>query len=111
MTRAKQELYLITASSRMLYGGLQHNPPSRFLADVDGALMQNSQGANEPYEFNQLSADEPRYVPRLEEGDNVRHQLFGKGTVMAVEGEEATIKFSGRIVKKLNLAFAPLEKL
>src|SRR5204862_1914115 len=35
MTRAKQELYLISASSRMLYGGLQHNPPSRFLADID----------------------------------------------------------------------------
>ena len=36
MTRAKQELYITYASSRMLFGGVQHNPPSRFLADFDG---------------------------------------------------------------------------
>src|SRR5665213_286313 len=36
MTRAKEELYLIHAASRLLYGGLQHNPPSRFLSEIDG---------------------------------------------------------------------------
>ena len=30
MTRARQELYLLHAGSRLLYGGLQSNPPSRF---------------------------------------------------------------------------------
>jgi DNA helicase-2/ATP-dependent DNA helicase PcrA len=35
MTRAKKELYMIYASSRLLYGGMQHNPPSRFLAEID----------------------------------------------------------------------------
>jgi len=29
-------------------------------------------GANKP------SVDEPRYVPDLEEGDKVRHQVFGR---------------------------------
>jgi len=36
MTRAKEELYLLYASSRVLYGGVQHKPPSRFLSEIDG---------------------------------------------------------------------------
>ena len=36
MTRARRELYMVHASSRMLYGGVQHNPPSRFLSEIDG---------------------------------------------------------------------------
>lgn len=35
MTRAKKELYLTYAASRMLYGGIQHNPPSRFLSEIN----------------------------------------------------------------------------
>ena len=30
MTRAREELYMIYADSRVLYGGIQHNAPSRF---------------------------------------------------------------------------------
>ena len=59
------------------------------------------------------SADsgEPRYVPDFEIGDGVRHQLFGNGTIVELEGETATIYFQGKGPKKLNIAFAPLEKL
>jgi DNA helicase-2/ATP-dependent DNA helicase PcrA len=35
MTRAKQELYLMHAMARTLYGGSLANPPSRFLADIE----------------------------------------------------------------------------
>lgn len=34
ITRAKKRLYLIYANSRMLYGGVQSNPPSRFLEEM-----------------------------------------------------------------------------
>src|SRR5262249_33115908 len=37
MTRAREELIMTYAAGRMLYGGVQHNPPSRFLADIDGS--------------------------------------------------------------------------
>src|SRR5690606_38382177 len=36
MTRAKEELYLLYATSRALYGGVLYNPPSRFLSEIDG---------------------------------------------------------------------------
>jgi DNA helicase-2/ATP-dependent DNA helicase PcrA len=116
MTRAREELYLSYAAERTLYGGRQHNPPSRFLSDIDGAASLATQdpglfgGAFNS--FTQSSTnDEPRYVPELEEGDGVKHLIFGVGTVVELDGENATIYFKGKGTKRLNIAFAPLEKL
>jgi hypothetical protein len=55
--------------------------------------------------------DGPRYVPDLEEGDTVKHQVFGQGTIVELDGDVATIYFKGKGAKKLNISFAPLEKL
>jgi DNA helicase-2/ATP-dependent DNA helicase PcrA len=122
MTRAKEELYLTHASSRLLYGGVQHNPPSRFLSEIDGELAgyeTNSEtspqdiltSARMPLAESAELVSEPRYVPDLNEGDGVRHQIFGLGTVMEVEGDTAVIYFKGKGARKLNISFAPLEKL
>lgn len=120
MTRARQELYMLYASSRLLYGGVQHNPPSRFLSEIDSEFQATANEAsygtgydNEPtYDFSESQAhpEEPRYVPELNEGDTVEHQLFGKGTVVEMDGETATIYFKGKGTRKLNTAFAPLKK-
>jgi DNA helicase-2/ATP-dependent DNA helicase PcrA len=120
MTRARQELYLTTANGRLLYGGVQHNPPSRFLSEINADFVQNDPYASEsfaapPRPFTpQTSAptgNEPRYVPELNEGDGVRHPQFGMGTVLELEGDTATVYFRGKGTRKLNIAFAPLEKL
>ncbi len=116
MTRAKQELYMMYASTRLLYGGLQHNPPSRFLSEIEG---NSSATASDSDTFvprvssteTVPSVDEPRYVPDLNEGDGVRHQVFGQGTVLEVEGDNITVYFKGKGTRKLNVSFAPLEKL
>jgi DNA helicase-2/ATP-dependent DNA helicase PcrA len=39
MTRAKEELTLLYATSRVLYGAMQYNPPSQFLKDIQGSVM------------------------------------------------------------------------
>ncbi|MFA5003784.1 MAG: UvrD-helicase domain-containing protein [Candidatus Saccharimonadales bacterium] len=125
MTRAREELYMLYASSRMLYGGVQHNPPSRFLSEIDAKFVQETGSSlfgqssslgqyDTVFQAPQPSAvasTEPRYVPDLSEGDGVRHQLFGEGTILEMDGENATIYFKGKGTKKLNVAFAPLEKL
>lgn len=122
MTRARQELHLIYATSRVLYGGVQHNPPSRFLSEIDGEFLQSSnssysgmdygmqQGATSEH-FQEAVNDEPHYVPDLYEGDSVRHKIFGQGTIMELDGDNAVIYFKGKGSKKLNISFAPLEKL
>jgi len=130
MTRAREELYMIYTSARLLYGGVQHNPPSRFLSEIDAnfqpTLSSSGFGSMDNYgasqttgrQYDELLApapaalsNEPRYVPELNEGDTVKHQLFGLGTVVEMDGETATIYFKGKGAKKLNTSFAPLEKL
>jgi len=124
MTRARQELYMCYASSRMLYGGVQHNPPSRFLSEIDGefqAANSFDMGGTTAYPPENVAArlsgsqpaapPEPRYIPDLSEGDGVRHTVFGQGTVMEIEGDTAVIYFKGKGTRKLNISFAPLEKI
>ncbi|MEI7682688.1 MAG: UvrD-helicase domain-containing protein [Candidatus Saccharibacteria bacterium] len=120
MTRAREELFLTYASSRLLYGGMQHNPPSRFLSEIDGKVQTApaSSGFSRPNPFANdgetqytIVDDEPQYIPELNEGDNVKHSVFGLGTVLEMDGENATIYFKGKGTKKLNVAFAPLEKV
>ncbi len=121
MTRAKQELYMVYATSRLLYGGIQHNLPSRFLSDINSGFQFSSSGLEYDWlnRFNASGQDklalpdqnELRYVPELNEGDAIRHQIFGVGTVMAVNGDMVTVYFKGKGTKVLNLGFAPIEKL
>lgn len=124
MTRAKEELYVCYATSRMLYGGILHNPPSRFLSDIEARLSVDSiplgggMWQQAPADFNLagdggavIKDEEPRYVPDLSEGDAVEHGVFGVGTVMEIEGDMVAVYFKGRGAKKLNIAFAPLKKL
>jgi DNA helicase-2/ATP-dependent DNA helicase PcrA len=120
MTRAREELYLTHASGRMLYGSVQYNPPSRFLAEIDGSAHEQSApmfgyGMNAPAEpFAPVNTGEPRYVPEdmeLEVGDVVRHKVFGQGQIVDIDGSTVSISFAGRGVKKLNVEFAPLERL
>jgi len=118
MTRAKEELYLLHATRRMLYGGVQHNPPSRFLSEVD-AEVSSETGSNISFDNNYesglgpstIDTSEPRIVPEIYEGDNVEHQVFGIGTVLEVEDDNAVVYFKGKGTKKLNIAFAPIKKL
>ena len=116
MTRAREELFMMYTDSRILYGGLQHNPPSRFLGEIDSSFQtQSSPLGSGMFGTANISSPsnstEPRYIPELEEGDEVRHQLFGIGTVMEIDGDTVAIYFKGKGAKKLNIAFAPLEKL
>ena len=41
ITRAKDRLYLLHAEERKLYGGLQVNPPSRFVSDLPDHITQS----------------------------------------------------------------------
>jgi DNA helicase-2/ATP-dependent DNA helicase PcrA len=122
MTRAKEELYMTYAASRLLYGGIQHNPPSRFLSEIDAEAVSTaassfvestsfSKPASPPGAKKGLISNEPRYVPDFGEGDGVRHQLFGMGTILEVDGDIATIYFKGKGTKQLDISLAPLEKL
>ncbi|MCA9327248.1 ATP-binding domain-containing protein, partial [Candidatus Saccharibacteria bacterium] len=127
MTRAREELYMLFATARSLYGGQQHNMPSRFLAEISGehvdeqTIMPNfgrssfettpAFSYDEVVDTRAASSDEPRYVPDFAEGETVEHELFGRGTIVEMEGDTAAIYFKKAGLKKLNVSFAPLRKV
>jgi hypothetical protein len=85
------------------------------LSEIDGNVQVASgfetEFSNHNSQHTTPSTDEARYVPDLAEGDGVQHDLFGMGTVVEIDGDNATIYFKGKGTKKLNIAFAPIKKL
>lgn len=113
MTRAREELILTAAASRMLYGTTQYNPPSRFLADIDGKAQTTQTAAFGVTAASNLP-EEPRYEAEdldLQVGDMVRHKVFGQGHIVGIDGRTVSISFASKGVKKLNVDFAPLERV
>jgi DNA helicase-2/ATP-dependent DNA helicase PcrA len=122
MTRAKAELYMLYATSRVLYGGVQHNPPSRFLSEITTNLANNYASStlpltNEtlPSATNSLAtpslSTQPPELPEFYEGDRVEHQNFGIGTIISCDGDTVQVRFKNENVKQLNITFAPLKKI
>jgi len=117
MTRAKERLTLLHASSRMLYGGRNHNLPSRFLDEVPERHVERERlrptswsGYGAPRQ-SQIAPRED--VPDLATGDSVRHSTLGEGVVVRIEaGGLVTVRFADDgSERKLMLDYAPLEKL
>jgi len=108
MTRAREQLTILHATSRLLYGTTGHNPPSRFIMDIPAELITD--GSSEPSSsFGQLR--EPVFTNiDLSPGDEIIHAKFGRGIVSDVDGDEVVATFKDLGVKKLSLAFAPIEK-
>ncbi|WP_294759788.1 DNA helicase PcrA [uncultured Lactobacillus sp.] len=140
ITRAKRELFLTNAYSRMMYGRMQNNPPSRFLEEIeqDDLDIENSVPitfSNDNYQTQTApfaNADERAraqvYTPKVKPagavgaekkgwnvGDQVEHKSWGKGVVTKVNGKgedmELDIAFSGKGIKRLLAAFAPIKKV
>ncbi|MBP2064041.1 hypothetical protein J2Z30_005062 [Streptomyces iranensis] len=82
------------------------------------AIANVKQHPETQYEAEQRPApqkDVQRKLPSLEVGDQITHESFGHGTVIAVGGSgqnsEATIDFGQKNTKRLLLRYAPVVKL
>jgi len=107
MTRAMEELHLISATSRLLYGSVQHNPPSRFLSEIDAEIDAFDPSLDMEPTIDYTTEE----MINLREGDRVKHPTFGIGEVRNIDEDTAEVKFKNKGIKKLNINFAPLEKL
>jgi DNA helicase-2/ATP-dependent DNA helicase PcrA len=116
ITRAQDRLYLTSAWSRMLFGGTNYNPPSRFLKEIPAALLDKAA------KRERVSVAESSWSGRstvsaseIAPGDRVRHDKWGLGIVREVIGNgdraEAEVIFDREGKKRLLLAWAPLEKV
>ncbi|MDR1448830.1 MAG: UvrD-helicase domain-containing protein [Propionibacteriaceae bacterium] len=136
ITRARQRLYVTRAVTRTLWGSPQRNPPSRFLDEIPDRLFdwrrlqplstwKARQAERDPAPdgfgsgtriVERVRAQKAaRRALELAVGDRVLHTSFGMGTVTTVSGAgdqaQAEVDFGSRGLKRLSLAYAPLEKL
>jgi DNA helicase-2/ATP-dependent DNA helicase PcrA len=109
MTRAREELHLSYAYSRLQFGQRTYNPMSRFITDMgDQVAMTNPEPNIMGYQ-----EDEPFYTDEIgfDIGDQVRSAAFGDGEIIDIDGMAVTIAFRSGQTKKLNAEYAHLQKL
>src|SRR5581483_7100156 len=136
ITRARERPYLCHAWCRNLFGATQYNPASRFLAEIPEQLVQltgrthpGRGAARERQLGSGVVGSPPGRGPGggpltgasgaerigLKLGDDVAHDKFGEGVIIAIEGQgdkaEAVVRFRDVGEKRLLLAWAPLKKL
>jgi DNA helicase-2/ATP-dependent DNA helicase PcrA len=110
MTRAREELHISYAYSRLQFGQRSYNPTSRFIADMGDQVAEVSAA---PQFFSPQNVDEPFYSDDIgfDIGDQVRSTVFGDGEIIDIDGLAVTIAFRSGQTKKLNAEFARLQKL
>ena len=134
ITRAREELYLYHAESRMIFGTTNRNRLSRFAEEIPSELLERSQsrtwsrpvptGAARPSVPAAAAKPQPLYKPHpvkptpagtYRAGDTVKHKTFGQGMVLSAtpmaNDTLLEIAFEKVGTKKLFANFARLEKL
>jgi DNA helicase-2/ATP-dependent DNA helicase PcrA len=124
-TRAMRQLYLTYAEQRRMHGVDSYGAPSRFIAEIPVQLVEEVRP--------RVQVSRPTYVPAqrtpsmpargarfmddapgsLRLGQRVRHQKFGDGVVLNVEGQGSNarvqVNFERQGTKWLMMGYANLE--
>ena len=103
ITRAKKKLYLINARSRILYGKVSSNVPSRFINEINDEYIETI-GKKEDSNVFKPKIDKNKMMNEdndLHPGDMVNHDKYGFGVVVTIDGSIATISFKRDGLKKL----------
>lgn len=133
ITRAERQLYVTNASTRTMYGRISAYLPSRFLDEIPANLLEDyqrktaapqSQTASVPgrQRVSILTKPIATSLPKqhavtasFAKGDQVRHKIWGVGTILEVIGSgpnmQMKIQFPTKGVRQVVAKYAPLEKV
>ncbi|MBQ3474611.1 MAG: UvrD-helicase domain-containing protein [Bacilli bacterium] len=100
ITRARKKLYIVNSRSRLLYGKVSSNVPSRFISEIGDELLDEEK-KQKLYENKKIDKEKMLVDNDLKPGDLIDHEKYGKGVVLNIDGSIATISFSKSGVKKL----------
>jgi DNA helicase II / ATP-dependent DNA helicase PcrA len=97
ITRAKDDLHLVNARRRTLYGKEQINPVSRFIGEINSDLIESNVD-NEVKQEEQKRKIQTGEMFREEDvdynvGDYVYHETFGTGRVVEVTNTLVSVAF------------------
>jgi DNA helicase-2/ATP-dependent DNA helicase PcrA len=113
MTRARERLVLTHAEVRRLHGSEHYSSPSRFLSEIDPAVIEDIRRGRPPEGERRESGGGGAGGYRL--GSRVVHEQFGEGVVLCCEGQGAharvQVNFSGAGAKWLVVSYAKLRPL
>lgn len=138
ITRAKEELFITCAKSRLQQGRYDNNLPSRFIEEIPDNYVLNLSLSSKPSSsfikkelgtyrpkskyISSLNSSVNREMPSpknfkidFKEGDSIRHFKFGIGKVEKVEPAgadyEVTVIFEDAGTKKLMAKLSKLQKI
>ena len=135
MTRAKERLWLTSASMRTLYGKTDFTRESQFLREMDkklldgDAVFEKKKDSRTPISLDGYGGAKPanpfeqlKYVKRqvkerretgaeaFQPGEEVVHPKFGRGVVEKTDGKIIQVSFRDGSLKKLAAGNAPLSR-
>ena len=119
ITRAKQKLTISYAESRRLYGKEERHLPSRFITELPQQCLQEIRlRGTVTRALNQAKVGSVSPIANESEwkmGQKVKHEKFGFGTVINVEGADNNLRlqiaFQNQGIKWLIAHLAKLEKI
>ncbi|MDO5755799.1 MAG: 3'-5' exonuclease [Tissierellia bacterium] len=131
ITRAGKQLFISSSSARRTFGKYEPAMESPFIDEMREHLEEKEKKKAE-INFRQSYSDSMNFMkdsvlqsfpksPKKKEssgfqlGEKVKHKKFGVGTIVQVtpkeNGDEVTISFENKGIKKLNAGIAPLERI
>ena len=95
ITRAKDDLHLVNARHRTLFGKEQINPESRFINEIDKNLLETNDKEKEQPRQEKIDTTEMFREEDVDYhvGDYVYHETFGTGKVTEVTNTLVTVAF------------------
>ena len=114
ITRARKVLYLTNARSRVRFGRIESNIPSRFIDEINSDDIEKMFEENKVIKEIKINKKDNFNDDELEikTGDKVEHNSFGKGIVINVDRGVATIAFPNPIgIRKILTTYKGLKKM
>lgn len=114
ITRAKDDLHLVNARRRTLFGKEQVNPVSRFVGEINKDLIETNVKDELPQQVEKINTEEMFRKEEVEYqvGDYVYHETFGTGRVVEVTKTLVSVAFKHpHGVKKLMKNHKKLSKV
>lgn len=114
ITRAKDDLHLINARRRTLFGNEQINPVSRFIGEISPDLLETNVQDELPKKEEKINVGEMFREENVDYhvGDLVYHESFGTGKVVEVTNTLVSVAFKHpHGIKKLMKNHKKLSKI
>lgn len=91
ITRAKNNLWLVNAKRRTIYGMDNANPVSRFIKEIDDELLTKDNVDDEIKIVKKENMIDKNAEYRV--GDKIKHDVFGIGVIVSVDKSIVSIAF------------------